>query len=166
MNYLKVLTGSIALMLSACGFDQPVPTSHEVPGAEEIAPDLPAVADDDGPEGSDQLSAFTDDILADGKAHFRFDRTRDARGGGKERQVFIEMIGMSDVEAADATAKSLNSLGFEQGRRWGDENGVRISYKTPEGRSMRVLVRSREAHSKLNREDATSSVYITMPIDD
>jgi len=157
------------LGLGACGSDQPPPTSEpESAAVVEDRPAAPAPSDaagnKQGNAAQKRLETFAAQLAADGKGHFRFNRVRDAKEGGKERRVFVEMIGMTDVQAADVAAEILRELGYKLGRRWSDENGVRISFTDKDGAPVRVLVRSREAHGLLKHEDATSSVYLTRPV--
>lgn len=84
--------------------------------------------------------------------------------GGKERQVFVEMVGMTDKLAAEAASRILVDLGYMQGRRWADKNGMRISFIGKDKVPLCALVRSREAYPKLRYEDASSSVYVTFPV--
>lgn len=155
---------ALALALSSCGFDKAPPEASDgqatkpVPGAElqEPVTQEPVVT-------VDHLETFAEQLVEKGPGEFRFDRIRDAREGGKERQVFVEMLGASDVEAADMSAEILESMGFLAGNRFGDENGIRLSYTYGNDAPVRVLVRTREAHSKLSNEGATSSVYLTQP---
>lgn len=153
--------------LVGCGLDTPVPEQTGTPAAGEAPAE--AAIEQAKPvgqaEAADPIETFSERLAADGRGHFRFDRIRGARDGGRERQVFVEMLGPADAQAADAAAEALDALGFEPGRRWGDENGIRLAYKDPQGKPLRVLVRSRDAHPKLQRDDATSSVYLTQPVE-
>lgn len=155
----------LALALSACGFDKPPQGASDgqaakpVPGTESQEP----VAQE--PLATiDHLELFAEQLVEQGPGVFRFDRIRDARAGGQERQVFVEMLGADDQAAADISADILESLGFVPGHSFGDENGIRLSYTYNGGELVRVLVRTREAHSKLSNEEATSSVYLTQPV--
>lgn len=160
--------GTIAVLvvaLSSCGFDKAPPEASDgqatkpVPGLESQEP-----MSQEPVEAIDRLELFAEQLVEQGPGAFRFDRIRDARDGGQERQVFVEMLGANDQEAAELSAEILESLKFVPGHSFGDENGIRLSYTYNGGELVRVLVRSREAHSKLSNEDATSSVYLTIPV--
>lgn len=155
----------LTLALCSCGFDKAPPKASEgqvtkpVPGVE-----LPDSMDSEPAADYDRLDAFAAQLVEKGPGAFRFDRIRDARDGGKERQVFVEMLGAGDTEAADLSATILESMGFVAGNRFGDEHGIRLSYTYADDAPVRVLVRTREAHPKLSNDDATSSVYLTQPL--
>ncbi|MEN1925987.1 hypothetical protein WCE55_11290 [Luteimonas sp. MJ293] len=155
----------IALALSACGFDKPPQgatngqASKPVPGVESQEPGVQEPL-----ATIDHLEVFAAQLVEKGPGAFRFDRIRDAREGGQERQVFVEMLGADDQAAADISADILESAGFVPGHSFGDENGIRLSYTYNGGEPVRVLVRTREAHSKLANVEATSSVYLTQPV--
>lgn len=163
-RFLLVVIMSAAV--SACGFDKAPPATSQVddlkpvPGAQQIPSEVSPEE-----EGVDHLERFAEDLVRDGPGAFRFDRIRETKSGGTERQVFVEMLGIDDEGAADLAANTLESGGFELVNRFGDENGVRLSYRYGDSAPVRVLVRSREAHSKLLNDEATSSVYVTQPID-
>ncbi|MDH5835439.1 hypothetical protein [Luteimonas kalidii] len=165
-----ILATPLLVMLGACGIDKPPPAAPDTQPveAETVSPESPArVSAEALPEKDPaalRLERFAEQLVADGKGHFRFNRIRDAKGGGKERQVFVEVVGLTDEQAADAAAQVLLGLGYEQGRRWSDENGVRIRFADVGDIPVSVLVRSREAHSGLNHDDSTASVYLTRPV--
>lgn len=158
---LRAFVLTFCFALAACGLDRPPeaasvtsPESNSLTPAEVAAPTIMA-------EEADVLQEFSDLLVAKELGRFRFDRIRKAKAGGQERQIFVEMIGPSDAEAADIAAKALAELGFRLKNRFGDENGVRLIFEPAGDNELRVLVRSREAHSGLESDDATSSVYLT-----
>lgn len=161
----RIILAAAIATLAGCGLDTPVPEQAEASAAGAAPAGTPEPQAAPAARAPGTLEDFSERLAADGRGHFRFDRIRDARGGGRERQVFVEMIGATDAEAADAAAGVLDALGFVPGRRWGDANGIRLAYEDTQGRPLRVLVRSRDAHGKLQRDDATSSVYLTQPVE-
>lgn len=164
------ILAALALSISACGLgDSQHSMSNEQSrhSAQNLEPEDPAALEPDkqaSENGVDPLEEFASRLAERGPGAFRFDRIRDARAGGKERQVFVEMLGPDDRDAADLSAEILESIGLVPGHSFGDENGIRLSYKYDGGELLRVLVRTREAHSKLVIEGATSSVYLTLPL--
>lgn len=160
-----LLVVMMSALVSACGFDKAPPATNQVddlkpvPGAQQMGGEEPAEVE------VDHLARLAEDLVRDGPGAFRFDRSRETKDGGTERQVFVEMLGANDEDAADLAASILESGGFELVNRFGDENGVRLTYRYGDSAPVRVLVRSREAHSKLLHDEATSSVYVTQPID-
>jgi hypothetical protein len=161
----------LALVLVACGLDKTPPAASPEPQPVVAEPDAQVQAVDAQPDAEsgeeaarERLDQFMERLASDGKGHIRYSRLRDAKRGGRERQVYVEMVGLTDVEAADAAEKILLDMGYEAGRRWGDENGVRMRFTDVGGIPVDVLARSREAHPLLNHEESTSSVYLTRPV--
>jgi hypothetical protein len=158
----------IALSLASCGFDQSVPEEAQVESpAPETAKPTEEVAEAPPPEEAetDSLAEAANALVRQGNGHFRFDRVREVKGGATKRQLFVEMVGPSEAEAGQTTADVLTSLGFTERRRRQDDGGIRMAFADPDGLTVQVLVRSRAAHSKLERDDATSSVYLTQTIE-
>jgi hypothetical protein len=160
-----VVLAIIAASLSACGFDSSPPPSAETP-SKPVPAAQPAERQAERPsaEPADPIPQFVDELTKGGSGHFRFDRLRDVEAGGQQRQVFVEMIGRTDVESARKAHEVLESLGFKELRRNESAKSIRVAYADPDGNTVQVNVRSREAHSKLKRSDATSSVYLTQSI--
>lgn len=161
----------LALALAGCGMDKTPPAgSPETPpvAAEPPVQAAPEEVQPDPAGGEDaaelRLEQFTERLASDGKGHIRYNRLRDAKKGGRERQVYVEMVGLTDIEAADAAEKILLDMGYEAGRRWGDENGVRMRFTDVGGIPVDVLARSRDAHPLLKHDESTSSVYLTRPV--
>ena len=152
--------------LTACGLDKaPNASSADIAAEPPVSPAEVATAD--RPANTvevDPLATFSERLVSDHDGFFRFDRIRDAKNGGQERQVFVEMVGPTDEEAANNSARILEDLGYSSINRFGDGDGIRLSYELEGEKPIRVLVRSRRVHSKLNNENSTSSVYLTAPV--
>lgn len=159
----------LAVGLAGCGFDKAPPSQQEVeqpkpvPGSERAVASTAALSPDAPGTKRDVLEEFSERLIRDGRGKFRFDRIRDAKGGGRERQVYVEMIGLNDQQSAQLVSEVMESLGFKAGYSFGDENGIRLSFTLKNTPLTRVLVRTREAHSNLNDPSAMSSVYLTQP---
>lgn len=160
-----VILALIVVSLSACGFDSSPPQSEEAPS--KPVPGASTTPDDEikpPAESVDRIPQFVDALTGNGQGHFRFDRVRGVEAGTQQRQVFVEMAGATDVESAQRTNEVLESLGFKELRRNESAKSIRIAYADPDGNTIQVTVRSREAHSKLKHDDATSSVYLTQSL--
>lgn len=156
---------SVVWILTACGFDVPPPSadlggseSKPVPTGGAPIPSLGA-----GTDGG-LLRQFSDALVLSGVAHFRFDRVREAKAGGKERQLFLEIMGLSEGEAGALAATSLGKLGYEVVEWDRGEKGIKMTFRLSTGESIFVWVRSRDVHSKLKHSKATASVYVTQAI--
>ena len=152
--------------LTACGLDKaPDTSSADIAAEPPVAPTEVATSDRSANKAEvDPLATFAERLVSDYDGFFRFDRIRDAKNGGQERQVFVEMVGPTEEEAANRSARILEDLGYSSINRFGDKDGIRLSYKLEGEEPIRVLVRAREVHSKLNNENSTSSVYLTAPV--
>lgn len=158
-----VFVGLLIICLFGCKPEQEVVSAPQVEDNENkplSGDERSGVVDN---ELSDPLVAFTERLVDEGPGVFRYDRVRDSRSG-RERQVYIEILGLSDQEAAELSTRVMNSLGLESGHSFGDENGVRLSFRAENGELIRILVRSRDAHANLLNDEATSSVYLTFPV--
>lgn len=94
------------------------------------------------------------------KTNLRYDRVVEAKTVGMQRQVFVEMLGATDREAAATVAKAFDAQGFTLHRGKDDENGIRLRFVKDSIEPIEVLIRSRQEGPKLKDVAATSSVYL------
>ena len=150
-----------ALLLAACGADQPVnpPTDTAAAPAPSAAPAKPTPATRPAAPKDTTIDAAIAAIVPPDVGTVRYDRLRVAETGKQERQVFVEILGQSAEAIEGMAVAHLTAAGFEVVRRFNDENGFRVTLTKKGHQPVRLLLRDKAAGPALNDPAATSSLY-------
>lgn len=101
-------------------------------------------------------------LLGAGVAKLRYDRTGATPDEtGRERQVYLEMLGTGVEEAEHLVSNALRVRDYREVRRSERPGDVHLTFGRQGMPDLVVRIRSRELHSNLNEPDARSSTYVT-----